>query len=228
MSDLPPLNPEIYTAETMAGQPITVATCFWTPNSGSYEFSRMYDETWVEKLFAGFRDKLSRPMKFVVFTDKLREYSTPLIEQRLLETDPPGYAAMLEPLKLNEPMILVGLDTIVTGSCDEMADYCFYGDRIAVPRDPFYPDKLCNGVMLAPKGNAWLWNDRNRELSDMEWVRANANRMAVIDTLFPGQCKSFKGEVRAAGPGDARIIYFHGFPKADTLGHVGWISRAWG
>ena len=222
------LNPEIYTPEAMAGKPITVATCFWEPNVTSYDFSRAYTTQWVEKLFTGFRDKLSRPMKFVVFTDKIRQYSTPLIEQRLLETNPPSYAAMLEPFKLNEPMIVVGLDTIVTGSCDEMADYCFYGDRIAVPRDPFYPDKLCNGVALVPAGQAWLWNNRNLELSDMEWVRANADRMAVIDNLFPGQCKSFKGEVKSNGPGDARIVYFHGFPKADTLGHIGWIARAWG
>lgn len=223
-----PLDPKIYNPDTMAGQPITVATLLWDRNEHSFEFSA-YDESWVEKLFTNFRDKFSRPMRFIVFTDKLREFSTPLIEQRLLESHRPlTYTACLEPYELGVPMILVGLDTIPTGNCDELADYCFYGDRVAVPRDPLFPDKVCNGVALVPAGQEWVWRDRDPAMTDMDWIRSNAGRLAVIDDLFPGQVLSYKGTARKEGVGDARIVYFHGRLKPPELGHIGWIHRAWG
>ncbi len=34
---------------------LTVATLFWQPNVASRDFSRCYDESWVEKLYRGFR-----------------------------------------------------------------------------------------------------------------------------------------------------------------------------
>lgn len=212
------------------GEIITVATLLWDRNEHSYSFSEAYDESWVEKLFAGFRDKLTRPMRFVVFTDRPRAFSTSLIEQLSLESPRPlTYSACIEPYRLNTPTILVGLDTIVTGSCDELADYCFYADRPAVPRDPIFPEKLCNGVALIPEGWARVWTELPPGKNDMEWVRELSadGRWGVIDDLFPGQVNSYKKTVKQCGVGDSRIVYFHGHPKAPELQHVGWIARAW-
>jgi hypothetical protein len=204
---------------------LIVACVLWDANEHSFEFSTAYDESWVEKLYCGFRRNLTRPFRFVCFTDRKRDFRYPAIEQEAIEA-PFGYWSMMEPFRLNAPMILVGLDTIVTGNCDEMADYCFYGDRIAVPRDPIHPEKVCNGVMLVPAGQKALLYDRfPRGGNDMLWIREQ--EVAIIDDLFPGQCRSFRIHVRTQGLKDTRLVYFHGKMKPHELPHVGWVDRFW-
>ncbi len=207
------------------GAPIAIATLLWAPNESTLHYSNMYDEGWVEKLYRGFARNLTRPFRFVCFVDRIREFAEP-IEQELIE-GAPSYASCIQPYRLNVPMILVGLDTIVTGNCDELADFCFYSDRIAVPRDPFYPDKLCDGVHLAPAGMKAMMYDAHAGENDMEWVRSHTERLAVIDKELPGQVNSYKGFVERNGLLDTRICYFHGERKPHELGHVGWVERHW-
>lgn len=202
---------------------ITIATLLWDANSLSRHYSNMYDESWVEKLYRGFARNLTRPFRFVCFSEKQRTYSEP-IEQELIVGEP-SYESCIQPYRLDAPMILVGLDTIVTGNCDELADYCFYGDRVAVPQDPFYPDKVCNGVALVPAGMKARVHDAHKGENDMEWIRAQ--QVAVIDKLFPGQVRSFKGSVKRSALDDTRICYFHGEIKPHELGNVGWVDRNW-
>lgn len=207
------------------GGAITIATLLWDANPNSFHYSTMYNEVWVEKLYRGFARNLTRPMRFVCFTERGRSFKEP-IEQIQLGIDKPDYSACLEPYKLDVPMILCGLDTIVTGNCDELADYCFYGDRIAVPRDPFYPDKVCNGVALVPAGQRKvIYDPKPADVNDMEWIRTQ--NVEVIDDLFSGQVRSFKGSVLKNGLVDCRICFFHGEKKPDELSHVGWIGRHW-
>lgn len=206
---------------------ITIATLLWQLDPAVYD--NTYDESWVEKLCAGFKRNLTRPMRFVAFCDEPRTFS-PGIEVQLIERRPITYGVCIEPYKLNVPTIIVGLDTIVTGNCDELADYCFYGDRVAVPVDPFYPSKVCNGVALVPAGQRTEWWDNYSGQNDMDWTRQKheAGAVALIDDLFSGQVQSYKGSVQQRGVGAARIVYFHGDPKPSDLGHIGWIDRHWG
>jgi hypothetical protein len=204
---------------------ITIACCLWDANPKSWHYSTMYDESWAEKLYRGFARNLTVPFRFVCFTDHPRDFAERGIEQELLGCEP-DYGAMIEPLRLNEPMILVGLDTIVTGNCDSLAAYCLGGSKVAVPLDPFYPDKVCNGVMLVPAGMKAAWYDAHDGENDMDWTRRQD--VALIDELFPGQVLSFKRHVRRQGlPDDCRICYFHGELKPHELSHVGWIDRLW-
>lgn len=204
---------------------ITIATLLWDPNPKSFHYSMAYDESWVEKLYRGFARNLTRPMRFVCFTEKERTFKEP-VEQIMLPDAEPDYSACIEPYRLDVPMILVGLDTIITGNCDELADYCFYGDRIALPRDPFYPDKMCNGVALVPAGQkAIIYDALPDGISDMEWMRQQ--QVEDIERLFPGQVNSFKGHVKKHGLGDTRICYMHGEQKAHELAHIGWVQRSW-
>lgn len=206
---------------------ITVATLLWDANPQSYSFSRCYTEEWVEKLHAGFRRNLTVPMRFVCFTDRPRQFSAG-IDTQWLEGEP-SYASCIEPYKLNEPMIVVGLDTIVVGNCDHLAAYAIGGKKLAAPRDPVFPDKVCNGVVLAPQGCAEVWRSFKGG-NDMEHIREMWKRgdVAVIDDIFPGQVVSYKGKVRADGlTDDTRIVYFHGRNKPHELGHIGWIARHW-
>ena len=117
-------------------------------------------------MHAGFRRHLARPFRFVVFTDRDRDFSGG-IEQSRLTSATPGYGDCIEPYRLDSPMILVGLDTIVTGDVGHLADYCLTADRIALPLDPFKPSRVCNGVALVPAGI------RHLRLPDVSYVPAS-------------------------------------------------------
>lgn len=207
---------------------ITVACCLWGANAKSLPFSRHYTESDVEKLYRGFARHLSVPFRFVCFTERNRVFCEDIAQERLSEVMP-GYGAMIEPFRLNEPTILCGLDTIVVGNCDHLAAYCIGASVPAVPRDPFFPEKTCNGVALVPAGQERVWREFPGG-NDMDWTRQQAQQQswALIDDLFPGQVVSFKGEIAKHGLSDeTRIVYFHGKAKPHELPHVGWIARHW-
>jgi hypothetical protein len=206
---------------------IVIATCLWAPNKHSLPFSRHYTETDVEKLYRGFERNLTVPFRFICWTDRTRQFAEP-IEQRQIK-GVPNYGTMIQPFEMNEPMIIVGLDTIVVGNCDHLAEYALSAERLAVPRDPFYPQTVCNGVALVPTGHAWVSHDKAED-NDMDWIRTiwKRGQADVIDDLFPGQVVSYKGEVKKHGLTDeTRIVYFHGQDKPHELPHVGWIARHW-
>jgi hypothetical protein len=203
---------------------ITVAVPFWDANEQSLPFSRHYTTEDVEKLYRGFARNLTVPFRFVCFTEKPREFAEPIWQERLSSAEP-GYSACIEPYRLDEPMILVGLDTVIVGNCDELARYCLEGSQLAVPRDPFFPEKVCNGVALVPKGHGWVWSEFPGG-NDMEWIRSLP--VAVIDDLFPRQVVSYKGHTKHYGIEDeTRIVYFHGVEKPAELGHLDWVAESW-
>jgi hypothetical protein len=202
---------------------LAICTLFWDANDGSYSFSSMYDESWVEKLYRGFKRNCTLPFEFICWSEKDRTYSEPITQMRI--TSPkPGYADCIEPYRLNRPMILVGLDTVVTGNIDHLARYCLESPKLAVPRDPFFPGTVCNGVALVPEGQDWVWKNHKGE-NDMDWIRS-LSRKDVIDNIFPGHVVSYKGHVMFEGVGDARIVYFHGEQKPHQLDEP-WIREHW-
>lgn len=210
------------------GVVLTVACCLWDVNEHSRHFSRGYNESWADKLFAGFKRNLSDPFRFVVFTDRDRQFA-PGIEQERLAMTNPHYGACIEPFKLDEPMIFVGLDTVIVGNCDRLADYALTGDVPLVPKDPFYPASpwpRTNAVVVAPKGcRSQLWEGYTDQ-NDMTWI--NACETELLDEAFPGAVVSYKGRVQHCGleRGNS-IVYFHGSVKPHELPHVGWVHRHW-
>lgn len=201
-----------------------VATCLWEANEHSQPFSRGYDESWVEKLYRGFRRNLTAPFRFVLFTDRGREFAEP-IEQIRLHADVPHYGCFIEPYRLNAPMILVGLDTIVVRNIDHLAQFCLKDDRLALPRDPYQPQRSINGVALVPKNKRQIF-DLWRGENDMDWLRKFP--WTPIDDLFPGEVVSLKAhDVRGKGLQDARIVYMHGDPKPPALMQLDWVKEHW-
>lgn len=204
---------------------ITVATLLWDANDQGLSTSRCYDESWVDKLYRGFARNLTRhSMRFVCFTERPRMFEEN-VEVRVTLPPSPGYADCVRPYELDEPMILVGLDTIITGNIDHLADYCLTADTLALPRDPYNLRQACNGVALVPAGHGWVWSEWDGVGSDME--RCRAAEHAYLDDLFPGQVASYKGAVKAEGLGDARIVYFHGRLKPHELNATPWIAENW-
>lgn len=201
---------------------ITIATLFWQANRGSHDFSQAYDESWVEKLYRGCARNLTQPFRFIVYTDWPRKYAEP-IEQRWLTSEEPSYADCIQPYEMNCPMILMGLDTVITGNIDHLAKYALDGNTLALPRDPYNLERACNGVALVPAGMsrmAYLHDGEN----DMVWVRKFEH--VFIDDLFPGHVQSYKGTVRDNGLGDTRIVYFHGPEKPGEITEP-WLEDGW-
>lgn len=203
---------------------ITVSCCLWDANEHSHEFSRDYSEADVDKLYRGFARNLTVPWRMVCFTDRPRKFEENVWQERLSANEP-GYGAMLEPFKLDEPNIICGLDTIIVGNCDDLARYCLEAATPAVPRDPFFPETTCNGVVLATKGSGWVWREFPGG-NDMDWTRAQP--FALIDAVFPKAVVSFKGHVRHYGlEPENRIVMLHGRPKAGDLTHLDWVEANW-
>jgi hypothetical protein len=201
-----------------------VATCLWDVNNKSQPFSRCYDESWVEKLYRGFRRNLAVPFRFVVFTDRLRRYHEP-IEQELLKTARPDYGCMIEPFRFDEPSIICGLDTVILEPIDHMARYCLEETKIALPAHPSKPHVTINPIVFAPKGHTHVFNAWRGE-NDMEWLKVQDH--VKSDTMWPGQIRSFKlHDVRRRGIQDARIVYFHGAPKMHEIDNQRWLTENW-
>jgi hypothetical protein len=203
---------------------LTVASLLWEPNEKSLDFSRCYSEEWVHRLYAGFARNLTRPFRFVLFTDRERGLPEEITQERL-KSATPDYSTCIEPYRFGVPMILVGLDTVITGNIDHLADYCLSEKTIALPRDPYSLERACNGVALIPAGQQYVYRNWRGE-NDMEWMRRQPH--VFIDDLFPKQVVSYKGSVRNRGLGDARIVYFHGAAKPHQLQNVDWIKQHWG
>jgi len=201
---------------------LTVATCFWRANRHSAAASRVYSPEWVDRLAAGFRRNLTVPHRFVVLTDRPYEFAAG-VEQERLADDEPGWASMIEPFRIEGPLIVAGLDTVIVGNLDHMARWCEAGDRIALPRNPG-KDYACNAVALVPPGHTRIHDEWAGE-NDMEWLRLQPH--VFIDDLWTGQVVSYKCEVRSRGMRRARIVYFHGTPKPDALPNLQFIREHW-
>jgi len=203
---------------------LTVATLLWDANRLSKSFSRMYTEEWVEKLYRGFHRNLAAPFRFVCLTDRQRTFAERAIEQDRIKAVRPSYASCIEAYRIEGPMILVGLDTMIIRNVDHLAAWCETAKVQALPRDPYRPQVACNGVALVPRGWTSIAKHHRGE-NDMEWVRKFPH--VFIDDLFPGQVVSWKGHVEKHGAEGARIIYFHGERKPHQLADHPLIREHW-
>lgn len=228
----------------MSGK-LCVATILFDASSGkdTHSFSHHYDEEYVERLYRGVKRNLRNEFRFCLFTEKPRKLGGH-IEQYPLTEDPIGYGSMMEPFALDEPTIIMGLDTVIVGDITPLANYCtdlYPLDRpVLVPMDPYKPVRFCNGVQLVPFGrydlfDAWSkYKHGDRLRNDMLFIR-QAEGIASLDDAFPGQVISYKVHmlepVKIRGidppvPADARIVYFHGRPKPHEVKDT-WLKKHW-
>lgn len=204
---------------------ITICSLLWDPNRHSRDFSSMYTTEWVEKLYRGFARNLTRPFMFVCYTDRKRTFDEP-IHQLQIKSPEPSYATCIEPFELSEhrPMILCGLDTVIVGNIDHLADSAVKRADLGLPRDPYNLHQACNGFCLIPSGFEQVAHE-HRGQNDMEHVRSYPH--SFLDDEFPGEVVSYKGHVEKGGLGDARVVYFHGLKKPHELQHLPWIREHW-
>jgi hypothetical protein len=203
---------------------INIVSLLWEANEHSHEFSRAYSNEWAAKLFNGFRRNLTVPHKFVLFTDMPRNLPKDIKQIVQPDLGTGGYADCVRPFALNEPMILLGLDSLIVGNVDKLARWCLDNPgKLALPKHP-YEEYSINGVQLWGGGNPDIygkWTGQN----DMDWIRTFPHER--IDELWPGKVVSYRAHVRPDGPGKARIIYFHGRLKFNELLNDPFIKANW-
>jgi hypothetical protein len=184
----------------------------------------MYTDDWAVRLFNGVDRHLTVAHRNVLYTDRKRDLPESIDQVVVPDLGKRGYADCIRPYEMGVPMILVGLDTIVTGNIDKLAAWCFERRELCLPRDPYKPEQAINGVGLVPAGMQRIAKQHRGE-NDMEHVRRYPYRF--LDDEFPGFVRSYKGHVEKHGLGDTRIVYFHGLRKPHELGHVGWVQEHW-
>ena len=206
---------------------IIFATLLWDANDQSFNFSRIYDETWVEKLYHGVDRHYDGEFEFRLWTDRVRALDRGKIVQRKIASPKPVYGDCVQPYEASDeaPMILFGLDTMITGDLTPLVEYAKTAEVLALPRDPYAPHQACNGVALIPQWHGFVWTEWRKREGDME--RCRAVEHVFIDDLFPGQVVSWKGHVREHGLGDARIVYFHGSDKPHELRRDPIVREHW-
>lgn len=200
---------------------ITVATVYYE-SLDVPDFSRCYSPEWVDKLYRGVARNLTQPFRFVALTDRQYGFAEPIEQQKLLDTRWTTACIQLYGIEADR-LLLLGLDTIITGNLDAIIAY---EGPLAVPRDPYRTIHPCNGVVLCPpRPDIVAAALSSPNVSDMTVLDPFAHEW--LDDLFPGQIKSYKVHVQGQGVGDARIVYFHGSPKPHQLGHLPWVKKGW-
>lgn len=199
---------------------ITICTALWEPNEKSYAFSRCYNEEWVKRLYDGCKRNITGEFNFALFTDIEREIDRPVDQHIINATD---YGSFVECLNIPGPKIVMGLDTVITGNIDHLCQWAEKGKDLLLPRDPYHPEKACNGVSVVP-GHLDMFTGWDGE-NDMDWFRSFPHK--YLDDVFPGDVVSYKGHVAEHGLGDAKIVYFHGTPKMHELPGT-WVDDHWG
>lgn len=203
---------------------ITFCSLLWDANEKSQEFSRAYDETWAVKLFNGFRRHCSLPYRCVLYTDRPRDLPKNITQVVQPDLGRNGYGDCIRPFEMNEPMILVGLDTLIVASIDKLVRWCLDNPgKLALPKHP-YEEWSINGVTLWGGRNERIFADWRGE-NDMDWLRAFPHER--IDDLWPGKVKSYRAQVHHKPLGDTRIVYFHGRMKAHELQGERLIQDHW-
>jgi len=194
------------------------------------EWSRVYDESWVEKLYRGIARNLGGlDFELVCLVDRRRQFTEPVRQVQLAMVQP-NWTALMEAFRPElgiERGFLLGLDTVIVGS---LAQIVLYAGDFALISDPYRPLQLCNGVTaFSASGAARVWRawesrgskrfdlgHRNNP-SEMVFMRETFPDAERLDELYPGQIVSYKCHVQEHGLGNARIVYLHGEPKQQQL-----------
>lgn len=206
---------------------LTFATVNWRNYEGrGVEYANI--------LFDGVRRNLREgtPGRFVVFTDNVSEPGyNPEIELRQLPEGLDGWYNKLSLFRdgafdYGDRVVYFDLDTVITGSLDDIAKYDGY---FAILRDVYRPDGLQSSVMAWEHGEYdYVWEGfkafRYPKLAngDQEWIEQSIESPAILQKLFPGKFASYKCDAQYGIPPNSSVVFFHGWPKPSDFAQDGW------
>ena len=233
---------------------ITIVTALFDGRqTGVPHSTSVYDTAYVEKLYRGFQRNLTIPFEFICLVDQNYYFEENIIAERFKRSvDQYGWMSLMElyrPDLCEGIRFTVGLDTIITGSLDDIVTSTVA--KLAVCTDPIYPDMICNAVTLSTPEfceEFWgMWEGNEIQLipqskltfenlpsapSEMVLMRKYYGNSPCIDKVFPNRIISYKVHVKNnVLPGgvldSASIVYFHGHPKPHHLAGNRWVQENW-
>tara|TARA_Y100000593_G_scaffold56386_1_gene105174 strand:- start:4176 stop:4907 length:732 start_codon:yes stop_codon:yes gene_type:complete len=157
--------------------------------------TKIYDGTWVDKLYRGIQRYYDGNFELVCLVD--REYDDikePVRQIKFLEMGR-GWICIIEKYRPDitwGKRFTLGLDTVITGDLNKI---CSFEKPMGMISDPLEYNKVCNGITIASKkasNNIWdIWENNK------EWVYKNftmfdnvPSEMLLLRKLFDynGQC----------------------------------------
>ena len=199
--------------------------------SGGY-----YNAEWVDKLQRGVDRHMSVPHRFACLSDvPVNCFHIPL------KHDWPAWWAKIELFRrgaIQTPALYLDLDTIITGSLDELTDI---DHDFAMLRNFHDPTVVASGVMWFRKvphevykkfsGNAWSFIQyyqqfkRGNHLGDQAFIADTLDRDKIGFIENP-RIKSYKKHCRESLPEDASLVCYHGAPRPWEI-KTPWMREHW-
>jgi hypothetical protein len=132
-----------------------------------------------------------------------------------------------------ERVLYLDLDTVITGSLDDIAAY---DGEFAMLEDVIYPGQWGSGIMAWRGGfGADLWEAYEAagfpEVpgGDQAWIMGRAMQSGLkpdlLQDLYPGQIASYKMSGGVLAP-QTRVVCFHGVPRPHEI-ETGWVPALW-
>lgn len=198
---------------------------------------------YVGNLFnAWVRHLIGVPSRFICFSDDGNPQDLGYYAKRPLPY--PGLKGWMNKLALFKPgvfedgerVLYLDLDTVITGSLDEIA---FYDGEFAMLQDLWFPQLRASGVMAWRGGfGAHIWEsyaaagfpadvrfDGYTFGGDGAWIAQHVPRADVLQDLYPGQIASYKVSAGMLAP-QTRVCAFHGTPRPHEI-NSGWVPAMW-
>lgn len=190
---------------------------------------------YVGKLKAGVTRHLSRPHRFVCFTDDVDAVASVGIDARSVPH--PGLTGWWNKLALFHPgafgfgerVLYLDLDTIITGSLDELSGY---SGEFAMLEDVMVASRLGSGVMAWVSGpNGYIWHVFKHQRfpdvvgGDQAFLQQTVTQVDVLQDHYPNQIASYKMSAGVLSP-HTRIVAFHGQPRPHEI-ISGWVPKLW-
>ncbi len=200
----------------------------------------------VEILYSMVRRNLQAGLRgrFVVFTDDPSAFADMAgVQTKLLPTGLSGWWNKLylfspEAFSAGERVLYFDLDTVITGSLDEIAAY---DGPFAILQDVYRPKGLQSSVMAWEAGRYEIWRFWNAwgrkepEGGDQAIIedflygisaRAWPFEFDILQLLYPTQFRSYKLDCQEFVPRGTNVVYFHGKPRPHQI-KTGWVPDVW-
>lgn len=229
---------------------LTIIVCLFKPgqpkNAGGSAGWGLYDESWVDKLYRGFRRHSERSFSMICITD----FENPKFEEPITPV-PFNYKPHVgQWMSINEVFhpdwniqrgLFCGLDTVI---CGPMDDIMSFDGTIGMTRDATVVGKVSNAMVLfdgAAMTDLWYlyirdpfgWAARSTAKwsqglgSEMVFWRENCpHSIEVLDDIYPRRFFDFS---KSAGviPLTASVVYFRGTSKPDRISEDHWVKKEW-
>lgn len=167
-----------------------------------------YAPEYVNRLYSSVKRNLSIEHEFICYTDNSEGL---FCKTAKLPTGINGWWNKLYLFSLDKHILFFDLDCVITGEIDTLANY----HGFAICKDAWNPGYNSSVMKIRPK-MAYVWEQflnvrpESQLHGDQDWL----NYCVKDARLFKeGLCKSYKAHVENGFVGDARVVYFHGYPK---------------